>query len=84
MRRGIPIRDYPFSAGGVNPQITYSNTFGEWEAATAAHVDMHRWETGGYPGWFKARVMAWYSASRMVQAHTDDAVNAKMRQKSMR
>jgi hypothetical protein len=83
-RRGLPIKDYPFSAGGVNPQITYSNAFGEWEAATAANLDMYKWEQGLYPSWFKARVLAWYSASRLVKAHIEDALNAKMRQKRKR
>lgn len=69
------------SSGAVNPQIEYSSAFSEWEAATAAGLDMYKWENLHYPSWFRARVLAWYKAHVLVEAHTQDAVNAKMRQK---
>ena len=84
MRRGMPIAEAPLSSGAVNPQITYNNIFGEWEAATAAGLDMYKWESAGYPAWFQARVLAWHKGHVLVEAHTQDAISTKMRQKYKR
>ena len=61
--------------------ISYKPAFGEWEAATSAGLDMYEWETGKYPTWFMARVLSWHKLHRLVEVHTQDAVNAKMNRK---
>lgn len=68
--------------GGVNPNITYNTIFAEWEAATAANLDLYMWETGQYPQWFMARVIAWHKLHILVEAHTQDAINADMKRKA--
>ena len=46
----------------------------EWEAAHAAKLDLYKWEMGGYPGDFKAKVIAWYSRHIELELHRQDAV----------
>jgi hypothetical protein len=47
-------------------------SFVEWEAATAAGLDMHKWEnTAIYPRAFKERVIAWFQLHNAVKLHTD-------------
>lgn len=47
-------------------------SFAEWEAATAAGLDMYRWEyTGVYPRAFKEKTIAWYRLHGMVKMHAD-------------
>jgi hypothetical protein len=38
---------------------------------------MHKWELGGYPNWFKAKVLAWYELHKLVILHTEDAKTPK-------
>jgi hypothetical protein len=45
----------------------------EWEAAHAANLDLHRWDSGGYPGAFMAKVMGWYARHRQLELHREDA-----------
>ena len=66
----------------IDPGITYSNSFAEWEAANAAGVNLWDWEDGAYPNWFKAKVLAWYKLHNLVEAHTQAVVNAKSKSKS--
>ena len=64
----------------MNPGISYKSIFGEWEAGadgTAAGLDMYKWEMGGYPPWFMARVLTWHKYHNLVQVHTQDAINRK-------
>lgn len=61
----------------IDPGITYSNSFAEWEAANAARLSLWDWEQGVFPTWFKAKVLAWYKLHNLVEAHTQAAVNAK-------
>lgn len=82
-RHGVPIADVPLR-GTVNPDITYSQSFSEWEAGTAAGLDMWAWEAGIYPPAFKARVLAWYAGHRLVNLHSDAAVNAAMERRMRR
>ena len=70
---GVPI-DQARVRGAVNPGITSSASFAEWEAAVAAGLDLWAWESGDYPPLFKARVVAWYQAHRLVQLHTEAAM----------
>ena len=75
-RRGISILDYPLK-GGADAGITYSQSFFAWEAATAAGLDVWEWESGKYPNWFMARVVAWYRLHKLVEAHSQDAAMSK-------
>jgi len=63
----------------INPGITYSNSFAEWEAAQAAGLNLWDWEHGGYTKYFKVKVLAWYKLHSLVEAHTKAAVNKKAR-----
>lgn len=67
----------------VNPRIKFNTSFAEWEAATAAGLDLWQWEQpGGYTKSFKAKVLAWHRAHNLVSAHTQAAANAKLKSKS--
>jgi hypothetical protein len=61
----------------VDPGITYSNSFAEWEAAHAAGLSLWDWEQDTYPNWFKAKILAWSKLHNLAEAHTQAAVNAK-------
>lgn len=76
-RFGEPIRNVPVSSG-VDPQIKYSQSFSEWEAAHAANLNLFDWETGKYPPWFKNRVIAWHSTHLLVEMHKQDALAKDM------
>lgn len=80
-RHGEPIEDVRVR-DSVDPGIQYGMSFAEWEAGVEAGVDMYKWETGGYPKWFKAKVLAWYRLHNLVKLHTEDAVQAAARHKS--
>lgn len=47
--------------------------FEEWEAGTAAGLNMWLWENNEYPSEFKARVVAWYRLHNSIEAHKTDA-----------
>lgn len=47
--------------------------FLEWQAATRTGLDLWKWETGGYPPWFMAKVVAFYEGDSYIQQHTQDA-----------
>ena len=55
--------------------------FNEYEAATAAGLDLWKWESSDYPRWFKAKVVAWYNLHNLVDAHTQDAATRELRRK---
>ena len=50
----------------------------QWEAATAAGLDLDKWERGQYTRKFMARTVAWYRLHGLVEMHKSDAVAAKM------
>jgi hypothetical protein len=79
----LPIRDVRVK-DSVDPQISYSESFGEWEAAHAANLDLWAWEQNKYPPWFKVRVIAWYNAHNLVELHKQDALARKMAQRAKR
>lgn len=54
--------------------ITFNMSFLQWEAATAAGLDMWKWESGVYPVRFKERVIAWYNLHNQVELGQGDAV----------
>lgn len=72
-RRGTPLERYPLK-GGVNTGIEDSAPFAEYEAAVAAGLDLWKWETGQYPVWFRANVLAWHYYHVLKPMHVADAV----------
>jgi hypothetical protein len=61
--------------GGIQTGISYAQSFAEWEAAAAAGLDLWAWESGRYPASFRARVLAWHQAHKLVELHGQEAVN---------
>lgn len=55
--------------------------FEEWEAGTAAGLDMWKWENNEYPHEFKARVVAWHRLHNSLEAHKTDASMPKKKPK---
>lgn len=63
--------------GAINTGIDYSQSFEQWEALVEVGASLNeilKWESGEYPIWFMARVIAWYRGHRQVSNHVDDAV----------
>ena len=56
----------------------------EYEACTECGLDLWKWESNAYPHWFKVRVVGFYNMSKLVKAHSEDAVSQKMKQKDRR
>jgi hypothetical protein len=52
-----------------------------YEAASAAGLDLWKWEMHQYDHLFRAKIVAWYNLHRLVQAHSDDAAYDKSEQK---
>lgn len=80
-RRGEPIENVRLT-GGVDPQIGYSASFAEWEAAHAANLNLYDWFSDKYPRWFKARVLAWYKLHTLIEMHKQDALAKDIDRKS--
>jgi len=86
-RRGVPISEAPLHYV-VDAGIAFETPPGqvpayeEWEAATAAGLDLWLWEHGGYDAAFKARVVAWHVTHNLVEMHKHDAAQAKIDQQS--
>lgn len=74
MRNGEPIEDHVISKK-VNANITYNQSYAEWEACIAANLDIERWELGTYPGWLKERAVAWHHLHNLVENNVQDAMN---------
>jgi hypothetical protein len=82
-RDGSPILSVSIK-DGVNPGITWNESFFHWEAATQAGLDIWRWENGEYPKWFMAKTVAWYILHIAVGNHREDAMSAAAKRKSKR
>jgi len=82
-RFGLPIRQIHVK-DSIDPQIGYSESFGEMEAAHAANLNLWEWEQGTYPRWFKARVIAWYNMHNLIELHKQDALSRAMKARSKR
>lgn len=63
----------------VDPHIDYNLSFAEWEAATAANLDLWKWESGGFSNYFKAKVVAWYGLHNLVELHKQDALSKSIK-----
>ena len=83
--RGIPIQELPTPKEAVDAKIRSNPSFSEWEAGTAAGLDMWKWEnTQFYPRAFKAKVMAWYQARNRVKLEAEVAAQRAAKKKSRR
>lgn len=77
-RRGEPIGLVPLR-DAIDPHITYSMYFLEWEAFVEANaslrelLDMHELFTKEE----RARVVAWYKYHKLIKLHADDAVRTE-------
>lgn len=47
--------------------------FLEYQACTAAGLDLWKWECYEYPKWFKAKVISWYNNQNLLNMHSEDA-----------
>lgn len=79
-RNGSPIELYPLGKA-VKTGISFSPAFEQWQAATAAGLDMWKWESGEYPKWFMAKVVAWHRGHVQVNNHTQDALANSVKKK---
>lgn len=64
----------------VDPHISFSMGFLEWEAAVAAGAtldELVKWEERSYPKQFMAKVVAWYQYHCLVKTHQEDAARPK-------
>lgn len=82
-RFGRPIKEVEVK-NSVDPKISYSMSFGEWEAAHAARLDLWKWEMNEYPPWFKARVIAWHRTHDLIEMHKQDALAESINRRSKR
>ena len=83
-RNGEPIEDVKVREA-VDPNISYSVHFSEWEAAIAAGAtidELFRLEQ--YPKSFRAKLIAWYGYHKLAELHAQDAVSSKMARKGKR
>lgn len=51
--------------------------YSEWEAAIAAGAsldDLEKWDRGGFPVQFKAKVVAWFNLHSLIELHSNDAM----------
>jgi hypothetical protein len=59
--------------------------YNEWEAIIAAGAtldELQKWDAGGYPISFKAKVIAWYNLHKLVELHASDAVSRETERRS--
>ena len=78
-----PITTYPLKSS-VQTGIQYSDYFESWTACVAARLDLEKWDSGGYPPKFMARVVAWHRLSGLVDVHKDQARNEAAERQSKR
>ena len=89
LRDGVPIEEHSLRHV-VNAGIAFESPAGqvplfeEWEAGTAAGLDMWKWEAGEYPASFKARAIAWHAKHCLVEMHKNDAQQNKIEQQARR
>lgn len=79
-RNSLPIETVAVK-GAVNPGISFSMNFLEWEAAIAAGAtlaELLQIERGEFfPIWFREKIAAWHELHGQVNMHKQDAVNKK-------
>lgn len=83
MRNGEPIREQRLTKG-VNPGISYDQTFEGWLAAIhlgATLDELLKWDNWEYPRAFMARVIAFYRQQKRVESFTEEAVAKSVKKK---
>jgi hypothetical protein len=68
----------------VNTNIAYSAMYREWESVASLGgtlTELHKWDTGEYPMWFKEKVIAFSELRKAVALHSEDARAQKMKRK---
>ena len=84
LRHHEPIKDYPL-LGAVDPGISYSPAFAQWEAAHAALLDLWEWDYGEkYSMHFRAKVIAWHRLHTLIEVHTEQAVQRASKRRAGR
>lgn len=68
----------------INPNIQYSLDFEGYEAAVEAGLDLPKWEEGGYPPFFMAKVIAWHRNHNALRNHMEDTIARVMKQRAKR
>lgn len=58
-----------FVSAGIEASLDYVG----FDAAIAAHLDVEKWDAGGYPRRLMARVVAWHKLRGLVEMHQTDA-----------
>jgi len=64
----------------ANVNIGYSKAFEVFDAAIAAGAtieDLWKIDSGDYPTWFIAKLIAWSRGSKMIHNHSQDAASSK-------
>jgi len=61
-------------SGAVDPHITYSQEFSEWDACIECRLDLWEWVNNHYPTWFKAKAIAFNNSRKLIKLHTEDAL----------
>lgn len=76
-RNGDPIEDAR-AKNAVDPHISYSMHFSEWEAAVAAGASLDElMRLDEYPKKFRAKLIAWHEFHKLMILHTQDAATPK-------
>ena len=71
----MAISEHPLRRA-VSAGIRYGLDFASFDAAaTTEGIDLFRWDSGGYPPRFMARVFAWHNLKSLIGTHTEDARN---------
>ena len=81
-RKGLDIRQYPFSEKGIETGIGYGMLFKEFEACVEAGLSVEKWFNNGYELSFQAKVVAWWQLRKLIAAHTSDAEAQSLKSKS--
>ena len=66
----------------VDPHITYSVHYSEWDAAIAAGASLDELSRlDQYPKDFRAKLIAWHGYHRAIEMHSQEAVNSASKNK---
>ena len=81
MKAEEPI-EQAFVKGAKSVPISFSRDFEGWTAAIAAGAtleELYKWDAGGYPLWFMARVIVWRSMIEAIELHKAAAAAPKVK-----
>ena len=66
----------------IDPHITYSQKYIEFEACVEAGLKLDDWYYGRYSKEFKAQIVAFYNLRRLVSLHVEDAKSEDYKRRS--